>query len=646
ITPASASPGSTAGSQIVALTGQPAGCVGGAWIATGDGSWLSVTPGSGTGPGPVTVRWTANTSAASRSGTATIADNPFAVAQDGTPPPTCSSFSVMPASLSPGAAAGSQVVTVTGVPAGCAGGAWTAAGNGLWLTASPASGSGPGSVTLSWTANTSASSRSANATVAASSIPVTQAGAQSATCTSFSISPGWVNTPAAAGSQEVSLTGAPAGCSGGDWTASGKDLWVTVSPASGSGPGTVTVSWAANASTAPRWSSAAIAGRTFSVTQFGGAPQTCSSFSISPSSATPPHTSGSQVVTITGSPAGCTGGSWSAAGNASWVSVLPASSSGPGSVMVMWTANASMAARSVTATIAGNPFPIQQAGVPPPTCSSFSLAPASADATPAAGSQLVTLTGSPSSCAGGDWTAVGNGSWLTVSPAAGSGPSTVTVQWTANRSTSPRSASATIAGTTFQLRQTTTFPACAVVPSPVALSFPTGGGTGSVTVQADAGCAWDVQTTAPWIEVGSAGGTGPGAIEYTVSANPEMGPRTATVTVGGAVHTVTQESICNYTLSATSRTFTDAGGADSVSVATGPACTWTVTTEERWIGLTTAGGTGVGTASFVVAPNTLTRVRTGTLTIGEATLTISQDAFEGTTRPSLPVSRYNPSTAE
>ncbi len=88
---------------------------------------------------------------------------------------------------------------------------------------------------------------------------------------------------------------------------------------------------------------------------------TCTSFSIEPTSApSATHLAGSATVTVTGGQDGCTGGSWTAAGNGSWLSVSPTSGSGSGSVTVSWTENASGAPRTGTATIAGSPFTVVQ----------------------------------------------------------------------------------------------------------------------------------------------------------------------------------------------------------------------------------------------------------------------------------------------
>lgn len=175
IAPSSASPGFWAGSRPVTITTAPTGCAGDGWTASGNGSWLTATPASGTGPGPVTVSWTENAAYTPRSDSATVAGVSFAVTQGATPPPTCTGFTIGPTSASPTYAAGQRVVSLTGVPSGCVDGMWLASGNGSWLTVSPEFGTGPGSVTVSWTENPSEVPRSDIATVAGSSFPVNQA---------------------------------------------------------------------------------------------------------------------------------------------------------------------------------------------------------------------------------------------------------------------------------------------------------------------------------------------------------------------------------------------------------------------------------------------------------------------------------------
>ena len=121
---------------------------------------------------------------------ATIADalGVGTITNDDLAPPVCTSFSISPASASPSDLAGSQLVTITGLPASCTGGEWTTAGNGSWITVSPASGSGSGSATVSWTQNTGVQ-RTGNATVAGNTFAVTQAGPEASGSDFFTVSP-------------------------------------------------------------------------------------------------------------------------------------------------------------------------------------------------------------------------------------------------------------------------------------------------------------------------------------------------------------------------------------------------------------------------------------------------------------------------
>ena len=80
------------------------------------------------------------------------------------------SFAVTPTARSVGAAGGTTTVTVT-ADAGCD---WTAASNVGWVTASPASGSGAGTVSLTITPNPGSTLRSGTVTIAGQTVTVTQ----------------------------------------------------------------------------------------------------------------------------------------------------------------------------------------------------------------------------------------------------------------------------------------------------------------------------------------------------------------------------------------------------------------------------------------------------------------------------------------
>lgn len=86
-------------------------------------------------------------------------------------------------------------------------------------------------------------------------------------------------------------------------------------------------------------------------------------------------------------------------------------------------------------------------------------------------------------------------------------------------------------------------------------------------------------------------------------------------------------TVCKYTISPLSKSFTSSGGTGSVTVTTGNTCAWTATTNASWITIISGGsGPGNKTVSYRLAANTGMTARTGTLTIGDKTHTISQSA--------------------
>src|SRR4029077_7135616 len=124
---------------------------------------------------------------------------------------------------------------------------WTAIHNATWLTVSPASGTGNGTVTVSATGTQTNGTQSGSLTLSATgassvtipvSFTVTAAPTIGAnpTSLSFTAQQGGAN-PAA---QTVSLSNTGGGTL--SWTANDNATWLTVSPASGTGNGTVTVS--------------------------------------------------------------------------------------------------------------------------------------------------------------------------------------------------------------------------------------------------------------------------------------------------------------------------------------------------------------------------------------------------------------------
>ncbi len=94
---------------------------------------------------------------------------------------------------------------------------------------------------------------------------------------------------------------------------------------------------------------------------------------------------------------------------------------------------------------------------------------------------------------------------------------------------------------------------------------------------------------------------------------------------GSSANTGGHYSLNLLTLSQTTQSFTATGGSGSVAVTAQGGCTWTATSNANWL-TTTSSGSGNGTVNFTVAANPSASQRTGTLTIGAQTFTVTQAA--------------------
>ncbi len=170
---------------------------------------------------------------------------------------------------------------------------------------------------------------------------------------------------------------------------------------------------------------------------------------------------------------------------------------------------------------------------------------------------------------------------------------------------------------------------CAYSINPTSQSFPGSGGSGSVAVTTQAGCAWTAASNASFITITSgSSGNGSGAVNYTLAANSGAA-RTGTITIAGQTFTVTQAagSSCTYSINPTNQSFPSSGGSGSVNVTTQGGCAWTAASNASWITITSgASGTGFGTVNYTVGADSAASFRSGALTIAGRIFTVQQGA--------------------
>ncbi|MEN6354516.1 MAG: BACON domain-containing carbohydrate-binding protein, partial [Bacteroidales bacterium] len=253
----------------------------------------------------------------------------------------------------------------------------------------------------------------------------------------LSVSPGDLNIVSNAGSTSFDIT------SNTSWTITDNADWLTINPASGSGNGTITVTYTANSLSTARVGTITISGTGVSSQQVTVTQSGINTLSVIPSNRDVGAETGSTTFTISSNT------SWTITDNADWLTVNPASGSGNGTITVTYTANSLATARVATITISGTGVSSQQVTVTQSGINTLSVIPSNRDAGAEAGSTTFTISSNTS------WTITDNADWLTVNPASGSGNGTITATYTANTLTTARIGTITISGTGVSSRQVT-----------------------------------------------------------------------------------------------------------------------------------------------------------------------------------------------
>jgi hypothetical protein len=128
------------------------------------------------------------------------------------------------------AAAGSGTVSLTVTPGS---GGWQATSNAAWLTVAPASGTGNATLTYSYPANPYFLSREGLITIGTKKFRLMQVGPK------VTFTPATLELPPTAGSAQVSFTVDPPI----SWWAAPAEPWISLSPRSGTGDGTITMTY-------------------------------------------------------------------------------------------------------------------------------------------------------------------------------------------------------------------------------------------------------------------------------------------------------------------------------------------------------------------------------------------------------------------
>lgn len=258
-----------------------------------------------------------------------------------------------------------------------------------------------------------------------------------------------------------------------------------------------------------------------------------------------------------------------------------------------------------------------------PTCT-YSLDSYGATPISSGGTSTIGIT-TGSTC---PWSAASNATWLTLgSTTSGTGSGAISYTVAANTTPAARTGAITIkdAINRTAATYTVTQQPCTYALSTTSNSLTDAGGTGTLGLTVStANGTWSAASSATWLVITSAKtGTGSASIAYTAAPNTGSAARTATITVKNSSAKVAgtltvSEAGAAFQVTASSGSFTDAGGTGSINVTVDRSdATWTAASNAAtWLAITAgAKTTGNGAVSFSVLPNTGAVARTGVITV-------------------------------
>jgi hypothetical protein len=368
--------------------------------------------------------------------------------------------------------------------------------------------------------------------------------------------------------------------------------------------------------------------------EFPVEPTPVCSITIAPTDSTFGNDGGNGSVTVTVA-AGC---AWTASTSGDWVVVTSANTgTGNGTVSYSVRANSATQSRTGVLSIGGRNHTVTQQGRPPVVCT-YQLSADAATVGNEGGTQSFGVN-APTEC---DWSARSDAAWISVtSGSTGSGSGTVSYSVAPNNDVAERTGTITVADRKFAVRQSGEIAACRYSVAPVEFNRCMPAGTAVANLTTEASCPWTATADSSW--VGLPGGTsGRGSITITITYNdnydaPRHGivmVRWPTPTAGQNIHVF--QAGCVYAVSRTTFSVASSGGSATFDViqrsdpntcggATQDQCLWTAQSTVPWITITSSmPRRGDNPVAFVVAANDSALARSGTITIRDKVVTITQ----------------------
>ncbi|HVW85463.1 MAG TPA: BACON domain-containing carbohydrate-binding protein, partial [Bryobacteraceae bacterium] len=146
------------------------------------------------------------------------------------------------------------------------------------------------------------------------------------------------------------------------------------------------------------------------------------------------------------------------------------------------------------------------------------------------------------------------------------------------------------------------------------------------------GAAWSATSSADWLTLTAASGSGSGTIAWSYTANNSITPRVATITTLGQTLTVIQAGAA-LNLSPSSAAVGPAAGSAALTFTVTPAANWTAVSSAAWLTVSPQSGNANAALTYSWTANSSAKAREATITIGSSSFTLVQRGADGSFTP-------------